>query len=908
MKASPNKNNFNGGETSPLLWQRQDLERYPSFMRYMRNCVASPQGPAIGRSGTRLQHKAYSDTNYSHILPFVFSDSQTNVLEFSDFRMRVLADVGLLTTGFVAATAVVSTNPLVLTSAVLAPLLVANDQVSFSGFPLASSLEGVTANVISVAGNDITFNINYSGVAGVLAGASIAKVYSIVTPYSHNDVRNLIAVQSLDVLYLFCKGYAPYVLSRYGETDWRLSVYSFVDGPYMDEVNTGEYLTPSATGNAVEVHGANAGVNGVASGSATAWQAFDADLSTVFDSGVAQTGTLTYVFNVAKVISSYTLYASRNNADVTYSAQADRPSTWVFEASVDGATNWVTLDTQYGYALWRNFRTLSIPLNNTVAYRGYRVSVLNLEELGNHNAKIAKLVLREQGSQTLQLTLSNIAALNKGQGFKATDVGRLVRVFQADAYWRSLKITAYISPTVVTVALQTGGPLLNLDRITRWRVGVFSDTTGWPVTAAFYEDRLVMGGASETPTGVAISAPQAYNIHSPTDESGAVVADNGMFFKPNTRNATPLRWISDADKGLVIGFGSSEWIISAATSNAVFSAVNAKAKRTTARGSAAVNCVQIDNQILFAQSNGRTLREYTYSFDTDSFKAPSMSLFASHLGTARFKQIAYAAEPHSIAWVRRENDTVVGLTYNREENVVGWHTHDFTCAVESIAVLPGPEAQDDLWCVTRRVINGVPMRFIEKLMPFWSFDSLLVNAYNLDCARRVKYNVASSLVYNARHLEGSKVYGIADGIPFGYEENIVVTDGAFDIGFTAKDICFGIPYEVYGETVNFEAGQGEGTSQGKTGRIHNASVAVWSTYGGEIGIQNEDNGAYEFTKMEGLYTQDGDLNDIVLYTGMVGPFNPPQGYGKKASVIFKQTKPFPFNITAIYPQMAKEDR
>jgi hypothetical protein len=69
--------------------------------------------------------------------------------------------------------------------------------------------------------------------------------------------------------------------------------------------------------------------------------------------------------------------------------------------------------------------------------------------------------------------------------------------------------------------------------------------------------------------------------------------------------------------------------------------------------------------------------------------------------------------------MRREDGTVVGLTYNRDEGVVGWHRHDFGGYVESIAVLPQADGlQDALWLVVRRTINGVERRFVERLTRF----------------------------------------------------------------------------------------------------------------------------------------------------------------------------------------------
>ncbi len=61
---------------------------------------------------------------------------------------------------------------------------------------------------------------------GAIASAD-GQVYSIVTPYSLEEVQELSFVQSADVVYLASENHPPYKLCRYGHTDWRLEQISF---------------------------------------------------------------------------------------------------------------------------------------------------------------------------------------------------------------------------------------------------------------------------------------------------------------------------------------------------------------------------------------------------------------------------------------------------------------------------------------------------------------------------------------------------------------------------------------------------------------------------------------------------------------------------------------------------------
>lgn len=916
-RVSPQKTNFNGGEFSELLQFRNEIDRYPSAMRSLYNTIASPQGPCLFRSGTYFQHDAYKHDKYSALVPFVFSDEQANILEFSDLVMRVLSEDGILVYSNDAVTNVLATTPMQFTSAVLTATGGAvGKQVALSGFPAASNVNGRIANITAKSGNNYTVDVNYSGATGVPAGApTAALVFALTTTYAHTDVRNIRAVQSIDIVYLFCKGYAPRKLQRMvGPTSWVIAPVAFIDGPYISEPANPPLLTPSATGKAIEIHTADIGVNGTASSSGTntaAWMAFDASLDTYWEGNSNQVGILEYAFGVAKIIVGYVVYTPRRNDGSTFGSKDYRPITWTFEASSNNV-DWITLDEKYDYALWQNYRTQYIPINNSIAYRYYRINIKSLETKGTQNARVAGLSMREQTPPTLTLTAASTAEINFGAGFLSTDVGRLMRLYQNDGFWRPVKIIGRTSTTVITIELQDD-PLLNTDVIRRWRMGAFSDTTGWPTAGAFFEDRLVMGGGITHPTLVGMSEPQNYEKFSPTDPNGAVVDDNGITFVPNTRSAAPARWFVEDEKGMLIGFGTSEWIIKVATANQPFSARNAKAVRSTERGSAAVEPVVIDKQVVFVQKSKRTMREFAYVYETDGFRAPSMSLFASHLGVPKFAQLAYAAEPHSIIWCRREDGTVVGLTYNRDENIVGWHRHNFSDAViESIAVIPGGEDfQDYLWMVCNRTVNGGTKRYIEKLMPFWDFGSTLgATAHFVDSGLSFVAGVATTVVYGLTHLEGKSVHGLIRGIHFAPQ---TVTNGSITLPFTANigdNVVIGLAYECYGATVNFNDGAAEGTAQGKVGRMHNISVAVWDSLGGEVGVFNEDTLSDDFTEAftDDQYRVDELSGTPQLFTGILGPILPEGHYGKRKAIVFRQRLPYPFNIAALLPQMDTQDR
>jgi len=493
--------------------------------------------------------------------------------------------------------------------------------------------------------------------------------------------------------------------------------------------------------------------------------------------------------------------------------------------------------------------------------------------------------------------------LNAGQGFVVTDVDRLLRLKGSDNYWRTLRITEYTSPTQVKARLLTQ-PFLDTAPVLHWQLGYFSDTLGWPTCGCFFEDRLRMARVAGAPDVIAGSRTGAYEDFEQRTPTNEVLDDSAVVVKIKSRRASGIRWLQTDERGLLIGTGSGEWVLTSSSADAALTARNPKARSSTERGSADIEPVKVDRQILYIQASRRTIREYAYVFEADGYRTPSMSLFASHLGVPRFAQMVYASEPHSIIWFRRDDGSVVGLTYNREENVIGWHRQDFGGAVESMAVVPSTvDLQDTLWMCIRRTVDGQTRRFIERLTRFWDFDSVVEEAHFVDSG--LKYSgEPTDYVYGLAHLEGELLDGIADGVPF---EKVPVVNGQIELPFTASVVVVGLPYVSYGEISRIEAGAADGTSQGKEKRIHNLVVSLWESAYGEVGKFNEDTGEDEWTPIEYAERYD-ELEPINLQTGMFGPLIMPPGYGKRGSILMRQTKPLPFNVIGLLPQMNTQDR
>lgn len=83
-----NQTNFTAGEISPRCFGRVDVARYQNGAESLENCLTTIHGGAFGRYGTAFEGKAKYPDKISRMIPFVFSTTQSYMLEFGHQYVR----------------------------------------------------------------------------------------------------------------------------------------------------------------------------------------------------------------------------------------------------------------------------------------------------------------------------------------------------------------------------------------------------------------------------------------------------------------------------------------------------------------------------------------------------------------------------------------------------------------------------------------------------------------------------------------------------------------------------------------------------------------------------------------------------------------------------------------------------
>jgi len=501
------------------------------------------------------------------------------------------------------------------------------------------------------------------------------------------------------------------------------------------------------------------------------------------------------------------------------------------------------------------------------------------------------------------LTINN-AAVGTGRTltasantFASTDVDRVYRL--KDGYGL---ITGYTSATqvTVTVTVAIGSTAAQTD----WALGAWSNTTGWPACATFYQDRLFFANTTNQPNTVFSSKSGDFENFAANDISTSAVADDSaLIFTLSTDQVNAIHWMFGA-KQLEIGTSDGPFLMSSGSDNLALTPTNVTVNRESTDGVAAQKPVGAGKFTIYTDSNKRRIRELGYKLDVDGFVTNDLTLLAEHItGGSTIKSLAYARSPNNIIWMLLADGTLRGMTYERDQNVVAFHRHTLggtNVSIKSIASIPNQtETENQLYLVVSRTINGATKHYVEFLEEVFDTNEgkTAADAFFVDSGLTYTGSAAST-ISGLSHLEGQTVKVLADGAT---HPDVAVSSGAVTLTRTTTKCHVGLGFTASATTLDPEVQTETGTAQGKVKRIERASIRVVDTYTLQVG---EEGGTIE----EIPFRAAGDpMDTITLFTGdkRILINHQPE---RKFNLVIQHNKPQPCTVLAIMYALVVSDR
>jgi hypothetical protein len=485
----------------------------------------------------------------------------------------------------------------------------------------------------------------------------------------------------------------------------------------------------------------------------------------------------------------------------------------------------------------------------------------------------------------------------------------------------------------------------------RWAPAAWTANDGFPESVCFFRERLVFSRGQTIWMSVAADFENFSAL-----EGGQVLADSAIVMTIAADKKDQIEWMK-AESQLLVGTASGEFAVGEYSNGAPLGPANVRAQRQSLFGSRAIVPITVGAAVLFLEKGGRRVREMSFDIRQSQYQSVDVTVLAEHVtkttGISPSRQPngydgildwTFATRPDHVLWSVRADGVLLGFTYNREQDVTGWHRHKLGYQtsgegglwgiVESVCAIASPDGtQEDLWLVVRRGDNrhvewiGQPVQTEvlntpwgggqitgirnELTLPWdrlndgslWELDAFYVDG-GLSRTPSLRYadphapdTVAT--VTGLDHLENLVVQVLADGAP---HPDCVVVGGAITLDRPAYTVHVGLNSPAILETMEIAAPTPDGTSAGKLKRASWVVARFLQSVGGYVGpdAQHLEQLRYRtpHTRMDTY---------VPFFTGDKR-VDFPGSYEGQLRVYVLQDQPLPMTVVALIPTFAVRDR
>lgn len=311
----------------------------------------------------------------------------------------------------------------------------------------------------------------------------------------------------------------------------------------------------------------------------------------------------------------------------------------------------------------------------------------------------------------------------------------------------------------------------------------FEGSGNYPSQVFFHQQRLGFAATANRPITFWLSRTGDFESMA---SSVPPKDDDAIEVTLAATQANRIVWLQPDRNALAFGTEGSEWTLQSSEGVVLTPSTVSFQLQTTNGGEGTVSALSVGGGVLYVQRGSGAVREFAYNYSADKYLGQDLTILARHIIKDRdITAWAYQQEPYSTLWCVLSDGTFAGLTYMKEQDVIGWHRHTTDGSILDVAVIPGTP-DDQVWFLVLRTA-GV---FIERLESFFDSDNL-DDAFFLDSALHYSGEAADTFS-GLGHLSGRTVQVFADG---GTIDGLTVSAGGeLKLKSPAKSVHIGLPY------------------------------------------------------------------------------------------------------------------
>ena len=338
---------------------------------------------------------------------------------------------------------------------------------------------------------------------------------------------------------------------------------------------------------------------------------------------------------------------------------------------------------------------------------------------------------------------------------------------------------------------------------------VWSNTRGWPKSAAFHEARLYFGGSKSRPNTVWGSGVINYFDFNP----GTGLDDESVEATINTNQLNTIVNLFSGNDFRIFTTGG-EFVVLQTSNEPITPSTFFVRPQTRLGARAGIPIEDINGASVFIQRQGKSLNVFQFGDSTASYQIQNISALSSHLLKNPIDMAARRAastdESDRLFVVNGDDGSLAVYSILVGQNVIAPSRY----VTDGSFIAIGVEVAD-VYVIVKRTVNGANNYMLEKFDPDLTLDSVKSGG------------AASSVTMN--QLQGKTVQIIRDGV---IEPEQVVPASPYTITFASaatSSFEVGLNYTVTARTMPAEPVLASGSVQGFKKRIIQVDAIVNNT-------------------------------------------------------------------------------
>lgn len=196
----------------------------------------------------------------------------------------------------------------------------------------------------------------------------------------------------------------------------------------------------------------------------------------------------------------------------------------------------------------------------------------------------------------------------------------------------------------------------------------FSVEKGYPSCIALRNGRLILASTKAQPQTIWASRVDRYNEFSVDD-----MADSGWDLTIGANQSQKIQWLSSS-KDLIVGTDIGEWVLNDSDSSNPVPII----KEQSRWGSSVAQGELMTESLFFIPRDKKGVIQSIYSFQIDGYTSEDVTIMASDLFDYGVTSHSIQKDPDPIWWGTTGDGRLLGLLYNRVQDINGW----FQCDIQ----------------------------------------------------------------------------------------------------------------------------------------------------------------------------------------------------------------------------------